>query len=34
MNKVNGRRQYDVGVDANGFRPVSLAQIVSFFEGV
>ena len=32
QNRASGRRQYDVGVDANGFRPVSLEQIVRFFE--
>ena len=32
QNRASGRRQYDVGVDANGFRPVSLDQIVKFFE--
>ena len=33
LNKGNGRRKYDVGVDANSFTPVSLEQIVRFFEG-
>jgi len=32
QNRVNGRRQYDVGVDANSFKPVSLEAIVSFFK--
>ena len=32
QNRASDRRQYDVGVDANRFRPVSLEQIVRFFE--
>ena len=31
MNRQNGRRQYDVGVDANGFKPVNIETIVDFF---
>jgi len=30
-NRTNGLRRYDVGVDANAMSPVSLKQIVSFF---
>lgn len=33
-NRENGRHQFDVGVDANDFRPVSIEEIVAFFEGV
>lgn len=32
QNRENGRHQFDVGVDANDFKPVSLERIVSFFE--
>ena len=32
LNRANNRRQFDVGVDANDFRPVSLESIVKFFE--
>ena len=31
LNRANGRRQFDVGVDANEFKPVSLEAIVKFF---
>ena len=31
-NRAEGVRRYDVGVDANGFLPVSAKQIVDFFE--
>ena len=34
QNRANGRRQFDVGVDANEFKPVSLEAIVKFFEEV
>ena len=30
-NRSHGIRRYDVGVDANGYRPVSAEQIVAFF---
>lgn len=30
-NRANAIRRYDVGVDANGYRPVSAEQIVAFF---
>lgn len=30
-NRTHGIRRYDVGVDANGYRPVSDEQIVAFF---
>ena len=33
LNRDKGRRQFDVGVDANDFKPVSLEAIVTFFEG-
>ena len=32
--RVKGYCRYDVGVDANGYRPVSCAQIREFFKGV
>ncbi|WP_373213525.1 metallophosphoesterase [Ruminococcus sp. 5_1_39BFAA] len=32
-NKIAGIRRYDVGVDANGFYPVSIKQIIEFFGG-
>lgn len=32
-NRDNGIFRYDVGVDANGYRPVSLDEIVAFFNG-
>ena len=31
QNRAHGIRRYDVGVDANGYTPVSAEQIVSFF---
>ena len=33
MNREEGILRYDVGVDANQFMPVSLQQILSFFDG-
>lgn len=33
-NRDAGIRRYDVGVDANGYRPVSLEHITEFFIGV
>ena len=32
-NKSEGIRRYDVGVDANNFFPVSVRQIIDFFDG-
>ncbi len=32
QNKKDGIRRYDVGVDANNFYPVSVKQILEFFE--
>lgn len=32
--RSEGKRKYDVGVDANDFRPVSVEEIVQFFEGM
>ncbi len=34
LQRERGYRRYDVGVDANGFRPVSVAQIREFFHGM
>ena len=31
LNRERGIRRYDVGVDANGYRPVSAEEIVAFF---
>ena len=33
-NRDAGVLMYDVGVDANGFRPVSLEQLAGFFSGI
>lgn len=33
-NRANGILRYDVGVDANGYCPVSRDDILAFFEGV
>lgn len=33
-NRARGELRYDVGVDANGFAPVSRDEILQFFEGV
>ena len=30
-NLENGLRRYDVGVDANGMKPVSIAEVADFF---
>lgn len=32
-NKENGLKKYDVGVDANGMKPVSIEEILAFFGG-
>ena len=34
INKKLGIKRYDVGVDANNYKPVSLEEIVEFFKGV
>lgn len=34
QNKENGLLRYDVGVDANNYKPVSLEEIRKFFHGV
>ena len=33
-NRANGIRRFDVGVDANGYAPVSWVDIVDFFAGM
>ena len=33
-NLENGLRRYDVGVDANGMKPVSIAEVADFFSGL
>jgi len=33
-NRKQGIKRYDVGVDANDFRPISAKEIISFFENV
>ena len=33
-NRANGIRRYDVGVDANNYEPVSMEQIIEFFDGM
>lgn len=33
-NRKNRILRYDVGVDANNFRPVSAEEIISFFDGI
>lgn len=33
-NQGRGFFRYDVGVDANGYRPVSIEEVVAFFDGV
>ncbi len=32
-NRAQGYHRYDVGVDANGYRPVSFKEIAAFFKG-
>lgn len=32
INRTAGLRRFDVGVDANGFAPVSIQEIIDFFE--
>lgn len=32
INRAAGLRRFDVGVDANGFAPVSIREIIGFFE--
>lgn len=34
LNRMQGLYRYDVGVDANGYQPVSLEEIVKWFDGV
>lgn len=34
QNRENGYRRYDVGVDANGYSPVSAEDIIKFFDGM
>ncbi len=34
MNRSAGLLRYDVGVDANGYAPVSLDEVLAFFDGV
>ena len=31
QNREDNNRRFDVGVDANGFYPVSIKQIIEFF---
>ena len=31
-NRAEGIKRYDVGVDANNFFPVSVKQVIDFFE--
>jgi calcineurin-like phosphoesterase family protein len=33
-NRSEGLLRYDVGVDANGYAPVSLPEVLAFFDGV
>lgn len=33
-NRANRMLRYDVGMDANGYLPVSVAQVLDFFKGV
>ena len=32
QNRNDGIRRYDVGVDANEFRPVSVKEIIAYFD--
>lgn len=32
QNRKDGIRRYDVGVDANGFKPVAVKDVIDFFE--
>lgn len=34
LNRMQGIYRYDVGVDANGYAPVSLEAVLAWFEGV
>lgn len=34
MNRHNNVLRYDVGVDANDYKPVSINEIITFFKGV
>lgn len=34
LNRMQGLYRYDVGVDANDFRPVCLDEVLAWFEGV
>ena len=34
LNRMQGLYRYDVGVDANGYSPVSMEEILAWFEGV
>ena len=34
MNRMQGLYRYDVGVDANGYSPVSMEEILAWFDGV
>lgn len=34
MNRIQGLYRYDVGVDANGYSPVSMEEILAWFDGV
>ena len=34
LNRIQGLYRYDVGVDANSFRPVSLDEVLAWFDGV
>ena len=33
-NRDEGRYRYDVGVDANGYVPVSIDEVLAFFDGI
>ncbi len=34
LNRIQGLYRYDVGIDANGYRPICLNEILQWFEGV